>query len=385
MASISKRPNGKWRARYRDPDGQEHARHFQRKADAQRWLDEVTADLVTGSYVDPAAGRRRFEPYARAWLAAQTFDVSSRETVTKRLTNHLTPAFGSMQLREIRTSTVRAWLGGQAARLAPRTVEGHLTILSAILDAAVEDRLIASNPCRASSVKLPKPPRGRIVPWSTELVGRIIEAHSERYRGLPIVGAGLGLRQGEAFGLALDDIDFLRRVVHIRRQIRTVDNLPVFAPPKGNKTRDIPLSDWVAMQLSAFYKEYSARSVTLPWRDQDGRPVTARLLFTSSRGAVRRPTYNQSYWHPAISAVGIEPSRATGFHQLRHHYASILLDGGVSIRQLADHLGHTDPGYTLRVYTHLIPDSEDRTRRAIDSAFQNLGADHLRTEESEEG
>ena len=64
MASIARRPNGEWRARYRDDSGHEHARHFSRKIDAQRWLDEVTASVVTGQYVDPAAGRMTFRQFA---------------------------------------------------------------------------------------------------------------------------------------------------------------------------------------------------------------------------------------------------------------------------------------------------------------------------------
>ena len=56
MASIKKRADGKYRARYRDGAGKEHARHFERKVDAQRWLDEVTASMVTGQYVDPRRG-----------------------------------------------------------------------------------------------------------------------------------------------------------------------------------------------------------------------------------------------------------------------------------------------------------------------------------------
>ena len=63
MASIKKRPDGQWRARYRDDAGKEHARHFARKVDAQRWLDEVTASMVTGAYVDPTAGRVTFAEY----------------------------------------------------------------------------------------------------------------------------------------------------------------------------------------------------------------------------------------------------------------------------------------------------------------------------------
>lgn len=56
-------------------------------------------------------------------------------------------------------------------------------------------------------------------------------------------------------------------------------------------------------------------------------------------------------------------------HALRHYYASVLLDAGESIRALADYLGHSDPGFTLRVYTHPMPSSEGRARRPIDAAL----------------
>lgn len=65
------------------------------------------------------------------------------------------------------------------------------------------------------------------------------------------------------------------------------------------------------------------------------------------------------------NAVSVDPSgmvqdtkRSNGMHALRHHYASVLLDGGVSIRAVADYLGHADPGFTLRTYAHLVPNSE---------------------------
>lgn len=58
-----------------------------------------------------------------------------------------------------------------------------------------------------------------------------------------------------------------------------------------------------------------------------------------------------------------------GMHALRHAYASVLLDAGETIKALAEYLGHSDPGFTLRTYTHLMPASAARTRRAIDQAF----------------
>jgi hypothetical protein len=77
MASIQKRPNGKWRARYRDDGGKEHARHFERKTDAQQWLDAETAKLVRGDWADPKAGRETLRAYAGRW-EAKAFLVSQK-------------------------------------------------------------------------------------------------------------------------------------------------------------------------------------------------------------------------------------------------------------------------------------------------------------------
>jgi hypothetical protein len=85
VASISKRADGKWRARYRDGAGKEHARHFSRRTDAQRWLDEVTAAIVTGQYVDPRAGRVTFKAYAEQWRASQVHRVTSQLTIESAL------------------------------------------------------------------------------------------------------------------------------------------------------------------------------------------------------------------------------------------------------------------------------------------------------------
>jgi integrase len=87
--------------------------------------------------------------------------------------------------------------------------------------------------------------------------------------------------------------------------------------------------------------------------------------------AVGRSGFNRWVWKPGLWATGIPDNRRNGMHVLRHTYASVLLDAGESIKALAAYLGHTDPGLTLRIYTHLLPRSEDRTRRAIDDAFKN--------------
>lgn len=59
-------------------------------------------------------------------------------------------------------------------------------------------------------------------------------------------------------------------------------------------------------------------------------------------------------------------------HAGRHLYASAQLEAGTSIRALADYLGHEDPGFTLRTYTHLMPEAEDKAKRAVDALFERL-------------
>jgi integrase len=120
--------------------------------------------------------------------------------------------------------------------------------------------------------------------------------------------------------------------------------------------------------------------VTLPWGTSTGDARTVRLYLTSSNGLpLQRPAFNAQVWKPAICTTGIEDNRRSGMHVLRHTYASVLLDAGESIKALSAYLGHADPGFTLRVYTHLLPTSEDRTRRAIDTAFAHDLADGTET------
>ncbi len=366
MASINKR-GGRWQARYRErPGGPQKTRTFDRKIDAERWLDGIRGDLARGVYVDPKAGRTTFESFATAWLEAQTFDESTREAVASRLRVHILPTFGERELRAIRPSAVQAWVRGRSEACAPRYVRVMLANLSAILGAAVEDGLIATNPCSSRSVRAPAVDTELIIPWTAEQVAAVAAAHPIAYRAVPMVAAGAGLRQGEVFGLRVCDVDFLRRRLLVRQQVKLLDGRPTLAPPKGRKTREVPLADVVGVAVAERLRRYPATDEGL-------------VFTTRERGPLNRSYYNHHIWKPALRTAGLEASRVNGMHALRHHYASVLLDAGESVRALADYLGHSDPGFTLRVYTHLMPSSEDRARAAIDTA---LGAaeDSLRTD-----
>ncbi|MGH3668864.1 MAG: phage integrase central domain-containing protein, partial [Acidimicrobiia bacterium] len=156
----------RWQARYRNPDGHEKSRTFAKKADAQRWLDQTTADLLTGRYVDPRAGRITLGAFTQQWLRSQTYDASTRETMESRVRTHMLPTIGDIELRHLKPSTVQAWVRGRQTEVAPSYCRLLLSNLSTILSAAVEDGLIASNPCAVSSVKAPRVDRRRVIPWT---------------------------------------------------------------------------------------------------------------------------------------------------------------------------------------------------------------------------
>ncbi|MFF8270463.1 tyrosine-type recombinase/integrase [Streptomyces sp. NPDC016562] len=200
-------------------------------------------------------------------------------------------------------------------------------------------------------------------------------------RTIADVASGCGLRQGEVFGLSEDEIDYEGEWLRVEHQLKRIRGNYVFAPPKGAKARSVPLPGSVAAALIAHSKLHPPVTVTLPWRTPDGPPVTKSLVFPSLRDTfVRVSHFNDNKWKPALAVAGIIPpveaderyasAPQHGLHALRHFYASVLLDAGENIRALSQYLGHADPGFTLRTYTHLMPSSEGRTRRAIDGLFR---------------
>jgi integrase len=361
MASIKRRPDGQWRARYRDDTGREHARHFDRRTDAQRWLDQVTAALVRGEYVDPRAGRVTFKTYAEDWRKSQVHRPTSALTIESALRKHTYPTLGNKPLASIKPSQIQAWVKALSEGLSPRSVQLLHSTVAGVFKAAVRDRLIASNPC--DGTKLPKAPPQQVEPLPTGLVHALADALPLRYRALVILAAGTGVRQGEALGVTVDRIDFLRRSLRVDQQLVCVPGrTPFLAPPKtAASVRTIPLPQVVVDALAAHIAAFP--------------PGDGGLVFTTAAGKpIRRGSFGD-IWRAAVKATGAPPG--TGMHQLRHYYASLLIRHGESVKTVQARLGHASASQTLDCYSHLWPDSDDRTRTAVDSV---PSADSVRTE-----
>src|SRR5690348_15357113 len=116
MANIAKRPDGRWRARYRDRAGKEHSRHFKRKVDAQRWLDDVTAAVTSGMYVDPGRSRITVREWSGRWLDTKVdLKPSTRARYEGLLRVNVLPHWGDVRLADVTHEGVAAWVAEVSA------------------------------------------------------------------------------------------------------------------------------------------------------------------------------------------------------------------------------------------------------------------------------
>lgn len=265
--------------------GREHARHFTRKVDAQRWLDEQTAAVVAGQFVDPRAGRQTFRDYAEWWRATQVHRPSTAAYHETMLRRHVYPRLGERPLNSILPSDIQGLVKAMSADLAPSTVGVVHGIVAGIFRAAVADRRTVANPCVGT--RLPRAQKRRVVPLTTGEVSSLADQISGRYRALVTLAAGTGMRQGECFGLTVDRIDFLRRTVTVDRQLVTVANrAPFLAGPKTAAShRTIPLPQVVVDALAAHLAAFPAGREGLVFTTDDGKPI--RRTF-SRRGSGAR-------------------------------------------------------------------------------------------------
>lgn len=369
----------RWQARYRDDADKQRAKNFDRRVDAQRFLDEVTASLVTGRYVSPAAGRVTLQAFYDEWSKDQIWLSNTREGY-----DHAVKlcSFKDMQLAKIRKSHVQAWVKQMSLDLAPTTIETRMVMVRAVLRAAVDDKLIAEDP--AADVVLPRKPKVEAamkIP-TPEVVGSYLRSAEPANRPKSRPGflayvalcAFAGLRRGEALGVQVADIDFLGRKLEVRRQLQRAkasdveagrnlvsavgDVKMVIRAPKYESVRSVALCDELIELLAEHIRVHSPGRMTDRWLFADeGRPWNDNLV-----------TYR---WNSTRRGLG-----GHKLHELRHFYASGLIAAGCDVVTVQRALGHATPTTTLNTYAHLWPKAEDRTRAAASGLARQALAGH---------
>lgn len=361
MGNIAKRPNGKYRARYRDATGKEHARHFTRKGDAERWLAQQVVRLADGTWVDPQAGRRTFAAYVHEWLADQVqHRPGTADNTARRIHNHLLPAFGPQPLTAIRRGEIQAWVRTLSDQgLAPTYVEALYRLLAQILRSAVADRLLTASPCH--DIRLPARTPSKVRIPTPEEIASIVGALPQAWGDVVLVTVGSGLRLGEALGLTVDRVNFLRPAITVDRQLHSAA-APWFGPPKtAASERTIPVAPEVVELIAQRLERTPARVHEIPVGPPGPQSTIeqARLVFTTDDGLPwRRHRWRNtwSYWVPGKLGLSVR------FHDLRHLYASALIAAGQSAKVVQERLGHASISETFDTYGHLMESDEDGTR-----------------------
>lgn len=347
---ISRR-GGSWRARYRNPEtGRQHERAFDKQIDAVRWRRQQLDALDHGRWVDPEAGKVSFMGYFTAWERDQLWTNGTQKAMSLAVRS---TTFADVDLRRIRPSHVEAWVKSMTVptatrprALAPGTIKTRFVNVRTVFRAAVRDGMIAHDP--STQVRLPrlrKREAAMSIP-TPEVVRRILDAADPRFRAFVGLCAFAGLRLGEAVALQIGDVDFLRRQVHVRRQVQRLDGGIV----------DIRLP-----------KYNSERSVAVPtpcWRCSPNTPdwaSSATGCLPASEDAPPHPNTLSHRWRVTLTRAGVQDVR---LHDLRHYFASGLIASGCDVVAVQRALGHAKSTTTLTTYAHLWPSVEDRVRDA---------------------
>lgn len=371
MASIKKRPNGTWRARYRDAEGKEHARHFKLRGSvtnpdpgtAQHWLNEELAKLTRGEWVNPKDGQATLARFYEDWADRQIWATGTKVAMDLAMGQC---TFKDVQLGRLRRSHVETWVKGmQTTGLASSTIRTRLNNVRSVLRAAVRDRAIGRDP--SEGVSLPRQRRAEVamtIP-TVEDVGAVYGAAEPWFRVYIALCAFAGLRLGEASAVQLGDIDFLRRQLAITRQVqRAGEGKIVVTPPKYGSERIVFLPDELVTALAQHVERQGVRG-------DEG------WLFVGQNADPPHQNTIGYWWRKTLRAAGLEGIR---LHDLRHFFASGLIADGCDVVTVQRALGHAKATTTLSTYSHLWPTAEDRTRAAAGGLMRSscgLSADSV--------
>lgn len=368
----------RWRARYYDSNGRQHARHFARKIDAQQWLDSVVTAVGTGCYVDPNRSKVTVGVVAEQWLAGK---LGLKPTTRARYENvaavHVFPRWSNATLSSIEHGAVQAWLAElTAAGQSGASVRKIYGVLSGILDLAVRDKRIPANP--AAGVSLPRVNARRRRYLDAQQVELLVAEASRppltgigasepaRYQrhGLAIfVLAYCGLRWSELAALRVEHVDLMRRRLNIREAVTEINGgVLAWGTPKSHEARSVPVPKFLAEELAIHVAGLAPHD----------------LVFTTVNGEVlRNRNARRSWFDRAAAAIGVAGLTP---HELRHTAASLAVSSGANVKAVQRMLGHASAAMTLDRYADLfdsdldaMSDRLDETRAAAKDCVRTGG------------
>lgn len=347
MATISKYRTASgatlYRVRYRTPGrGQTQKRGFKTKRDAESWANNVEVDKLTGSYVKPSLGRIPVGELAPGWLERKERATapSHYRTLESAWRVHVQPRWGAVAVADVDLLGVEAWIAalGRDGNGATTVLRAH-GVLSGVLADAVKAKRLAGNPCKGIE-NLPRKLARRHVYLSADDVHRLADEARE-HRGLVLLLAYCGLRWGEAIGLRVRDVEFLRRRLTVSENAVQLGTRHAVGPTKGRLSRSVPVPAFVLAELARHCQGKAPGDLVFEGRDG---------------GYLQRPKSQTGWFQAAVARAGVQ--RVTP-HDLRHTCASLAVSAGVNVLALQRMLGHKSAKITLDTYADLFDDDLD--------------------------
>jgi integrase len=351
--SIEELPNGSFKVRmsFVDAAGKRHqpTAYFETKKEARAWLHEQHDKHNKGQLAD--AGRRTVGDWLAEWLALKKPEVEpntySYHEQNVRL--YLVPHLGRVplaKLRQLHVATLYTTLAETGISTATRKHAG--VTLSVALNKAVEIGLLATNPAR--SVKKPKAGKADIHPLDLDGVRTFLAAvEHDRFHALYVLALDSGMRQGELYGLHWPEVDFTTGIVTVKQSLEEKNGrLRLKKPKTESSRRSIRVSSATMEALNAHRQRQLA----------DGSYRADGPVFCNRRGGLlhKSNVYTLSFY-PAVKRAGLAGLR---FHDLRHTAATLMLLAGINVKAVAATLGHKDAYMTLNVYSHVLPEMDDK-------------------------
>jgi integrase len=347
----------RYRVRYRKPDhSQTTKRGFATKKEAELFLASVELGKAAGTFIDPSNARITVGILGTAWLKSQThLKPSSTAVVESAWRLHVEPTWGRVSVADVRHSDVQAWVWrlstGEPGRSKPKSaalVHRCYGVLAGILDAAVKDRRIPSNPARG--VGLPRKVSKEHV-YLTHLQVDRLARESGPHAPLVRVLAYTGLRWGEVSGLRVGDVDLGRRRLSVSVNAVLVGGKVVVGTPKTHKRRIVPFPGFLTDSLAALCSDREHSSVL--FSDKLGNHLTT-------------PTIRENSWFDrALDAAELKPMT---IHDLRHTAASLAVSSGANVKAVQRMLGHASAAMTLDTNSDLFDDDLDLVAVRLDEA-----------------
>jgi integrase len=355
--TVRRLPSGRYQIRYRvNGERRSGETTYETKRSAHAALAALRTDLERGTWIDPEAAKAvALQDFATTWLD-QRPNLAPRtiELYESELRLHILPRLGNLTLADLTTARIRSWHAAMVRKAPSSTTPAKsYRLLRTILGTAVDDNLLARNPCTIKGAGVERPPER---PTATiDQVYELADAIEPRLRLMVLLATFAGLRLGELRGLTRQRVDLDRLELVIVEQVQDLANgKVVVCPPKsaaGQRTVALPptLIDEIRRHLA----EHAA-------------PGPEGLLFSTSEGnPIRRSNLFRS-WSRARHAAGLDHLH---FHDLRHTGNTLAATTGASTRELMARMGHASPRAAL-IYQHASRERDHAIAQALDGAVR---------------